>query len=99
MSLIFPWAKVSKHRILSHVNTETFQPENYAYFMQTTRMPSECRPGRALSVSDIAVARVQPDDRFDVAHWRALEGTAPHDYTLDVDDGKLSSRGNGGNIY
>lgn len=74
--------------------------DNYAYFMQTTKMPSVCEPGKPLSISNISVSRVQPAGQFDAAHWRASgPGQFVKQYQLGAVSGELFSSGNGGHIY
>lgn len=67
-------------------------PTPYVYFMSPTGPPAVCEPGRPLTTSAIAVYRLGPGGKFDLARW---EGTGGIEYELRVQDGVLhSSRGN-----
>jgi cyanophycinase-like exopeptidase len=66
-------------------------PTPYAYFMRTTRPPDRCEPGQPLTIRDVAVYRIGPGGRFDLATWTGHGGIA---YALRTESGVLhSSRG------
>jgi cyanophycinase len=67
-------------------------PTPYVYFMSPTGHPAVCERGKPLSTDAVAVYRLGPGGKFDLAHW---QGTGGIEYTLGVKDGVLhSSRGN-----
>ena len=66
-------------------------PTPYVYFLRAARPPERCEPGQPLTIRDIAVYRLGPGARFDLASWSGLGGIA---YTLSAEKGRLrSSRG------
>ena len=66
-------------------------PTPYVYFLRTARPPERCEPGQPLTIHDVAVYRLAPGGRFDLASWSGRGGIA---YTLSAEDGRLhSSRG------
>jgi cyanophycinase len=66
------------------------------YFLRVTEAPSVCRPNEPLSIAGIAVHRVDPNGKFDVADWRGPGGI---DYELRVNRGKISSSAQAGAVY
>ncbi len=67
-------------------------PTPYAYFMAPKGPPTTCERGKPLTTAAIAVYRIGPGGRFDLAKWQGSGGIA---YELSVRDGVLhSSRGN-----
>ena len=67
-------------------------PTPYAYFMSPKGPPTTCERGKPLTTAAIAVYRIGPGGRFDLAKWQGSGGIA---YELIVRDGVLhSSRGN-----
>ena len=66
-------------------------PTPYVYFMAPAGAPLQCKTGEPLTTGAIAVYRLGPGGRFDLANWRGENGIA---YELRVDAGVLhSSRG------
>jgi cyanophycinase-like exopeptidase len=66
-------------------------PTPYVYFLHAVRPPERCEPGQPLTIRDVAVYRLAPGGRFDLASWSGRGGIA---YRLSVEDGRLrSSRG------
>jgi cyanophycinase len=66
-------------------------PTPYVYFMKPTGPPLQCTENLPLTTGRIAVYRIGPGGRFDLANWRGENGIA---YALRVDAGVLlSSRG------
>ena len=66
-------------------------PTPYVYFLRAARPPERCEPGQPLTIRDVAVYRLAPGGRFDLASWSGRGGIA---YTLSAEDGRLrSSRG------
>jgi len=66
-------------------------PTPYVYLMRAARPPERCEPGQPLTVRDIAVYRLAPGTRFDLASWSGRGGIA---YALSAENGRLrSSRG------
>jgi cyanophycinase len=75
----------------AEVFATTDHPTPYAYFMRTTRPPDRCEPGHPLTIRDVAVYRIGPGGRFDLATWTGHDGIA---YALRTEGGVLrSSRG------
>jgi len=69
---------------------------NYVYFLEATREPTQCSPGRPISVDGIDVTRVGHNELFNLNTWSSTQGK---NYGLEADDGVLSSIGNNGRIY
>ena len=66
-------------------------PTPYVYFLTTPGPPEVCAPETPLTYRNIAVYRIGPGGRFDLAKWKGSGGIA---YTLSVEAGVLvSSRG------
>ena len=66
-------------------------PTPYVYFLRAERLPERCEPGQPLTVRDVAVYRLAPGGRFNLASWSGRGGIA---YTLSAQHGQLrSSRG------
>lgn len=66
-------------------------PTPYVYFLAPAGAPLHCNAGEPLSTGVIAVYRLGPGGRFDLANWRGENGLA---YELRVESGVLqSSRG------
>jgi cyanophycinase len=66
-------------------------PTPYVYFLRAPRRPERCEPGQPLTIRDVAVYRLAPGGRFDLASWSGCGGIA---YTLIAQGGRLqSSRG------
>ena len=63
-------------------------PTPYAYFMSTTAAPLHCKAGDPLTTAPIAVYRLAPGGRFDLAAWRGEGGIA---YELRAEGGVLQS--------
>jgi cyanophycinase-like exopeptidase len=63
-------------------------PTPYAYFMSAAAAPLHCKAGEPLSTAPIAVYRLAPGGRFDVAAWRGEAGVA---YELRAEGGVLQS--------
>jgi cyanophycinase len=59
-----------------------------AYFLQVTKKPAVCEPGRPLTMENILVYKVEPGGRFDIKNWKNATGLA---YTLNVDKGVITS--------
>jgi len=80
------------------VSHTTSLAENYAYFLETSQQPSTCKPEEPLSVFNITVHRIEPEETFNVADWQA-SNSKTETYKLGVKAGTLFAVGNGGNIY
>ena len=63
-------------------------PTPYAYFMAPTAAPLQCKAGVPLTTAPIAVYRLGPGGRFDLAAWRGNGGVA---YELRAAGGILHS--------
>ena len=63
-------------------------PTPYAYFMAPTAAPLQCKAGTPLTTAPIAVYRLGPGGRFDLAAWRGNGGVA---YELRAEGGVLHS--------
>jgi cyanophycinase-like exopeptidase len=63
-------------------------PTPYVYFMEPAGPPSNCRRGEPLSTGAVAVYRLGPGGRFDLAGWT---GSGGFGYELRVSDGVLHS--------
>jgi cyanophycinase-like exopeptidase len=63
-------------------------PTPYAYFMSATGPPLHCKAGEPLTTAPIAVYRLAPGGRFDLAAWRGDGGVA---YELRAEGGVLHS--------
>jgi cyanophycinase len=82
--------KTGEARVFATADHET----PYVYFMRLEGPPEDCRPGVPLGLRGVSVYRVPPGGTFDTRTWSGTGGLA---YTLDVDEGRLSS--SGGKIY
>jgi len=67
-----------------------------AYFLYATTLPEVCRPGSPLSFKNVEVYALEHGDEFDFLTWRSSVGRL---YSLNADQGSLTSQGNGGSIY
>jgi len=67
-----------------------------AYFLQTPGAPQVCQPHTNLTYHNISVYRVSGSATFNFARWTGTGGTA---YTLNVDDGVVTSTQANGAIY
>jgi len=67
-----------------------------AYFLQTPGDPQVCQPKTALTYQGISVYRVSGSATFNLATWTGTDGTA---YTLDVNEGIITSTQANGAIY
>ena len=63
-------------------------PTPYAYFMSASAAPLHCKAGEPLTTAPIAVYRLAPGSRFDLAAWRGEGGIA---YELRAEGGVLQS--------
>ena len=63
-------------------------PTPYVYFLEPVGAPEVCERGKPLTTGAIAVYRLGPGGRFDLAQWRGSGGVA---YELSVRDGVLQS--------
>lgn len=67
-----------------------------AYFLRTPGLPEICQPKKALTYHNVPVYRVSGAATFNFAIWSGSGGTA---YTLNTDNGILTSTQAGGSIY
>ena len=70
-------------------------PTPYAYFI-SGGAPEVCQPNTPLTYHNLAVFRAQPGSRFDIPRWSGNKGVS---YTLNVDNGVITSTQAGGSIY
>ena len=63
-------------------------PTPYVYFLAPASAPLQCKAGEPLTTGAIAVYRLGPGGRFDLANWRGENGVA---YELRVEAGVLQS--------
>ncbi len=63
-------------------------PTPYVYFMEPAGAPLQCKAGEPLTTGAIAVYRLGPGGRFDLANWHGENGIA---YELRVEAGVLHS--------
>ena len=63
-------------------------PTPFVYFMTPAGPPLQCKEGAPLTTGAIAVYRLAPGGRFDLANWRGEGGIA---YELRVESGVLQS--------
>jgi cyanophycinase-like exopeptidase len=67
-----------------------------AYFFLSKRPPAVCMPDTPLTFGKISVWRLHNNQTFDLINWTSNQGEY---YELDVEDGDLSSIGNGDQTY
>jgi cyanophycinase-like exopeptidase len=67
-----------------------------AYFLQSPGAAEVCQPKTNLTYHNISVYRVSGSATFDFAKWAGMGGTA---YTLNVDNGVVTSTQADGSIY
>lgn len=67
-----------------------------AYFLQVKSAPEVCRPGRPLTVHNIAVYRAPTGSHFDFKSWTGQGGEA---YTISVENGVIRTSGHGSSVY
>ena len=70
-------------------------PTPFAYFIQGGT-PEEVIPGTPLTYTNLQVLRATPGSTFDLERWKGTGLTA---YTLNVENGVISSTQPGGSIY
>ena len=66
------------------------------YFLQTTGVLDVCLPKTALTYHNLSVYRISGSATFNFSKWTGSGGTA---YSLNVDNGVLTSTQAGGGIY
>jgi cyanophycinase-like exopeptidase len=67
-----------------------------AYLLRTSGTPEVCQPKTDLTYHNISVYRVSGSATFNFARWTGTGGTA---YTLNVDNGVVTSTQENGAIY
>ncbi|HXD10897.1 MAG TPA: hypothetical protein VN653_12605, partial [Anaerolineales bacterium] len=67
-----------------------------AYFLQTPGAPEICLPNTPLTYHNLSVYRVSGSATFNFSKWTGNGGTA---YSLNADNGVLTSTQAGGRIY
>jgi cyanophycinase len=73
---------------IAEVYATADHPTPYAYFMSAPAAPLHCKAGEPLATAPIAVYRLAPGGRFDLAAWHGEGGMA---YELRAEGGLLQS--------
>jgi cyanophycinase len=73
---------------IAEVHATADHPTPYVYFLAAATAPLQCKAGEPLSTGPVAVYRLGPGGRFDLANWRGENGVA---YELRAEAGVLQS--------
>ena len=73
---------------IAEVHATADHPTPYVYFLAPATAPLQCKAGEPLTTGPVAVYRLGPGGRFDLANWRGENGVA---YELRVEAGVLHS--------
>jgi cyanophycinase len=73
---------------IAEVHATADHPTPYVYFLAPATAPLQCKAGEPLTTGPVAVYRLGPGGRFDLANWRGENGVA---YGLRAEAGVLQS--------